>query len=190
MPTENSATRNGLYLPPFAYMFWLLAVLMLWLSLSSFFDSIVVFTYATAPQPGDLKTATFRIIDVSGRTPNFKVRFGGGATAWMSFPDRLGGNPKGGLETMQISDYARAQLKGCMATAKVKSVLGAYGTTTQVWDLECAQARIHYGPEVTAREIRQHPRLDLVVDLIFDAFFLVGACVMAIVARKFSERFP
>lgn len=106
----------------------------------------------------------------------------------MSFPDRLGGNPKGGLKMMQLTDYAREQLKGCMATAKIRSVFGAYGRTIHVWDLECPQAHIHYGPEVTASEIRRHPRLDFVADLIFDAFFLVGACVMAVIAWKFGKR--
>jgi hypothetical protein len=171
-------------------MCWLLAILFLWLSLSSCFDSIVVFTCATVQKPSDLKTATFRIIDTSRHTPNFKVRFGDGATAWMSFPDRLGGNPKGGLEMTQITDYAREQLKGCVATGKIRSVLSAYGRSIQVWDLECTLAHIHYGPEATTSEIRTHPLFDLVFNLIFGAFFLVGACGMTMLARKFDKRLP
>jgi hypothetical protein len=188
LPAAKSGTREDLYLPPFAYFFWFLAALMLWLSLSSAFDSIVVFNYATVQQPDDLETVTFTIIDVSSHTPNFKVRFGNGATAWMSFPDRLGGNPKGGLEMTHITDHGREQLKGCLATAKVRSVLSAYGKRMHVWDLECPRAHIHYGPEVTSSEIRGHPRFDLMLDLVFDAFFLVGACAMAMIARKFGER--
>ena len=72
LPAAKSGTREDLYLPPFAYFFWFLAVLMIWLSLSAAFDSLVVFTYATLKQPDDLETATFRIIDVSSRTPNSK----------------------------------------------------------------------------------------------------------------------
>lgn len=188
MPTENSRTPNDLYLPPVANIFWLLAVLMLWLSLSSCFDSIVVFTYATVQLPSDLNTATFRIIDVSRRTPNFKVRFSDGATSWMSFPDRLGGNPKGGLEMTQITDDAREQLKGCMAKAKIRSVLSSFGRRTQVWDLECPQAHIHYGPEVAASEITQNPLFDLIFKLLFAVFFLVIAYCLAMVARMFSKK--
>lgn len=191
MPTANSETRSDLYLPlspPLARVLWLLAALMLWLSLSSCFDSIVVFNYATVRQPDDLRTATVRITDVSSRTPNFKVRFGDGETAWLSFPDLLGGDPKGGLKMPQITDYAREQLKGCMATAKIRSVLSAYGRINQVWDLDCPQAHIHYGPEVAASEIRQHPKFDLVFNLMFAALFLFGAYVMAVIARKLAEK--
>jgi hypothetical protein len=191
MPTANPKTRSDLYLPlspPLACMFWLLAALMLWLSLSSCFDSIVVFNYATVRQPDDLKTVTFRIIDVSSRTPNFKVRFGDGAIESLSFPDRLGGNPKGGLEMPHISGFAREQLKGCMATAKIRSVPSAYGTRSQVWDLACPQAHVHYGPDVAASEIRKHPRLDLVFNLMFSAFFLFAAFVMALIARKLAAK--
>lgn len=191
MPTANSETRSDLYLPlspPLACIFWLLAALLLWLSLSSCFDSFVVFNYATVRQPDDLKTATFRITEVSSRTPNFKVRFGDGETAWLLFPDLLGGDPKGGLKMPQITEYARQQLKGCMATAKIRSVVSAFGRINQVWDLDCAQAHIHYGPEVAASEIRRHPRFDLGFELIFAAIFLFVACLMAALARKLGEK--
>jgi hypothetical protein len=168
-------------------MFWVLAALFLWLSMSSGFDAIVVFSYATVRQPRDLETAAFKIIDVSRRTPNFKVQFGNGTTARLSFPDRLGGNPKGGLEMRQITDHAREALKGCMATAKIRSVRSAFGRKIQVWDLDCPQAHLHYGPDVAASEIRQRPFLDLVVDLTFDALFLFLAFIMAICARKFGK---
>lgn len=191
MPRVNSETRSDLYLPlspPLARLCWLLAAVLLWLSLSSCFDSIVVFNYATVRQPDDLKTATFRITDVSSRTPNFKVRFGDGETTWLSFPDLLGGDPKGGLKMPQITDSAREQLKGCMATAKIRSVLSSFGRINQVWDLDCPQAHIHYGPEVASSEIRQHPQFDLVFHLIFAALFLFGAYLIAVIARKFGEK--
>lgn len=191
MPTANSEKRSDLYLPlspPLARIFWLLAALLLWLSLSSCFDSIVVFNYATVRQPEDLKTATFRITEVSSRTPNFKVRFDDGNTGWLSFPDLLGGDPKGGLKMPQITDTAIAQLKGCMATAKIRSVLSAFGRINQVWDLNCPQAHIHYGPEVAASEIRQHPQVDLVFQLMFAALFLFVAYLMAVIARKLGKQ--
>ena len=190
MPTAKFETHDDLYLPlspPLAGVFCLLAVLMLWLSLSACFDAIEVFNDATMGQPGDLKTVTFTILDVSRRTPNFKVRFGDGATASLSFPDLRGGNPKGGLEMVQISSYARDQLTSCAATAKIRPVLSAYGMRNQVWDLDCPPAHIHYGPKLAASEITQHPRFDLVFNLIVAVFFLCGAIVMAVIARKLAE---
>jgi hypothetical protein len=188
MPTSTSGTCDDLYLPPFSYMFWVLAALLLWMSLSSCFDSITVFNYATERQPDDLKTVTFKLIDVHRRTPNFKVRFYDGTTAWLSFPDQLGGNPKGGLEMRQIADYASDELKGCIATAQIRSVLSAYGRRGQVWDLQCPRAHIHYGPDVAASEIRQRPLFDLMVNLIFGALFLFFAFLMALIARRFGTR--
>jgi hypothetical protein len=188
LPTVTSGTRDDLYLPAFSYIFWGLAALLLWLSLSSCFDSVIVFNYAAERQPRDLKTVTLKIIDVSRRTPNFKVQFDDGTTAWLSFPDRLGGNPKSGLEMKQITDYASGKLKGCMATAKIRSALSAFGRRWQIWDLECPQAHLHYGPDAAASEIRQHPLFDLVVVLMFDALFLFFAFFMAVFARRFGKR--
>lgn len=156
--------------------------------LSSCFDSVVVFNYSTLRQPDDLKTTTFRITDVASRTPNFKVQFGNGETASLSFPDLLGNNPKGGLNMPQITDRARQQLRGCMATAKIKSVLSSFGRVTQVWDLDCAQAHIHYGPEVAASQITQHPQFDLVSNLALATPLLFGACLMAVVARTLGKK--
>lgn len=191
MPAAHTEARNAPHLPlssPIAWMCMLVAALMLWLSLSSCFDAIVVFDYATARQPGELKTVIFRIVEVSSRTPNFKVRFGNGATARLSFPDLLGGNPKGGLKMPQLTDHARELLKDCMATAQIKSVPSAFGRRDQVWDLACPQAHLHYGPEVVASEIRQHPRFDLAFSLVFSGLFLLGAFLMALLVRKFSEK--
>ncbi|WP_426110348.1 hypothetical protein [Massilia sp. PWRC2] len=190
MPAANLAPRADLYLPlspPLARVFWLLAALVLWLSLSACCDAILVFNDATTGQPGDLKTVTFTIVEVARRTPNFKVRLSDGATASLSFPDRRGGNPKGGLEMVQISSDAREQLTGCVATAKIRSVFSAYGRRNQVWDLDCPQAHLHYGPAVAASAIRAHPRVDLVVNLLFAVFFLCSAAVLAVFARKLAQ---
>lgn len=174
--------------PPLARVFWVLAALMLWLSLSMCFDAVVVFGYATVPAPADLAATAIRILEVSSRTPNFKVQFGNGATGWLSFPDRLGGNPKGGLKMSQITDAARKQLTGCLANVKVRSVPSSTGRTGQVWDLACPQAHLHYGPEVAASEVRQHPRLDLAFSLVFGAVFLCGAFALALVARTMGKQ--
>lgn len=193
MPAAKSENRGELDSPLaalgplIARMFWLLGALMLWLSLSSCFDALIVYNYATVRQPGDLKTATIRIIEVSSRTPNFKVRFDDGEIAWLSFPDLLGADPKGGFKMPQISEDAKEQLKGCTATAKIRTVFSAYGRIRQVWDLSCPQARIHYGPEEAASEIRQHPRSDLAWELLFAAVFLCLAYLLAVVARKLAE---
>ena len=173
MPTTSLKTQGDQYLPlspPIARICWFLSVLLLWIALGSYFDSVVVFNYSTVRQPDNLKTATFKITEISTRTPNFKVRFSDGETAWLSFPDLLGGNPKGGLKMPQITDDARQQLKGCMATAKIRSVLSAFGRRIQVWDLDCPQAHIHYGPEVAASQITQNPRFDLVFHLMLPRF--------------------
>jgi hypothetical protein len=191
MPVANSKSGNELFLPispPLACMFWVLAALFLWMSLGSYFDSITVYKYATGPEPSDLKTATFQILQASSRTPNFKIRFDDGTTEWLSFPDRLGGNPKGGLQMPQISDYARTHLRGCMATAKIRSVLGAFGRRDQAWELDCPQAHIHYGPEVTSSEIRKHPLYELVFNVVFATFFLFVAFYMALAARALGKK--
>lgn len=187
----NAAPPQDLYRPvspPLAKLFWGLAALSLWLSLSSYFDSIVVFAYATAPEPKDLKTVTVRILEVHSRTPNFRVRFDDGTSGWLSFPDRLGGNPKGGLEMAQISDYAGTLLRGCQATARVRSVLSSFGRRNQAWELDCPQAHVHYGPEVTSSEVRKHPLADLVFSVIFATFFLFGAGSLTLIARQFGKK--
>lgn len=191
MPTTNLKTQGDQYLPlspPLARICWFLSALMLWMSVGSGFDSVVVFNYSTIRQPDDLKTATFRITEISSRTPNFKVRFGDGDTAWLSFPDLLGDNPKGGLNMPQITDDARHQLEGCMATAKIRSVLSAFGRRMQVWDLDCPQAHIHYGPEVAASQITRHPRSDLVFHLMLAALALFAAYGMAVVAHALGKK--
>lgn len=191
MPTANLEDRSARYLPlslPIALMCGVVGALMLLLSLSTCFDAIVVFNYATVPTPGDLTTATFRIMHVASRTPNFNVRFGDGTTASLSFPDRLGGNPKGGFKMPQITAGAIEQLTGCMATAKIRSVLSAFGRRNQVWELECPQAHIYYSPEVAASEIRQHPQFDLVFSLMFAAVFLIGAFLLAMAAITLGKK--
>jgi hypothetical protein len=180
--------RPSASLLPIACMFWLIAALMLWLSMSAGFDSILVYKYATGPQPDDLKPATFRITAVSRRTPNFKVRFANGETAWMSFPDLLGGDPKGGYTMPQITEAAREQFTGCMATAQIRTVLSAFGRINQVWDLDCPQAHLHFGPEVTASEIRRQPWVNLLFQLVFAGFFLAGAVVMGGIARQLGRK--
>lgn len=168
-------------------MCWLLSALLLWLSLSSCFDSIVVFSYATVQQPDDLKAPHSRS---STLPPVRPILESGSATArshGYCFPIAYC-NPKGRLKMTQLTDYAREQLKGCMATAKIRSVPSAFGRINQIWDLECPQTRIHYGPEAAASQITQNPRFDLVFNLIFDAFFLFGAYLLAAIALTLGKR--
>ena len=191
MPTTNLKTQGDQYLPlspPLARIFWFLSALLLWLFLSSCFDSVVVFNYSTVREPADLKTTTFKITEVRDRTPNFKVRFGDGETTWLSFPDLLGGDPKGGLKMPQITDDARQQLKGCMATAKIRAVLSSFGRVNQVWDLDCPQAHIHYGPEVAASQITQHPKFDLAFNLLMATLLLCGASLTGVVAHALGKK--
>jgi hypothetical protein len=173
---------------PLAGICWFLAAILLWLFLSSCFDSVVVFKYATVREPEDLKTATVRITEVRSRTPNFKVQLDDGEAVWLSFPDLLGGDPKGGLKMPQITDYARQQLTGCTATAKIRSVLSSFGRVNQVWDLDCPQAHIHYGPEVAASQINQHPKFDLVSNLLTATLLLFGAYLGGVVAHTLGKK--
>jgi hypothetical protein len=108
---------------------------------------------------------------MSQRTPNFQVEFVDGATAYLSFPDRLSFNPKAGLRTPQITDATERQLSGCQATAKIDSVPGAFGRRRQVWELDCPQWHLHYGPDVAVSEIRGQPVVDLLV-----GHFRVASC--------------
>lgn len=185
----NSELQNKqtfVHSAPLAWIFWFLTALLLWMSLGSYFDANVIFRNARAPNRNELKMLTFRIVQVSSHTPNFKVKFSDGTTAYLGFPDRLGLNPKGGLAMPQITDSDRRQLNGCLATAKVKSVLGSSGRQDQVWDLDCPQAHIHDGPQAASSQISKNPVSDLIVDLILSTVLLFASYLCLVLARAFG----
>lgn len=182
-----AADRNLPLLRWVAGLVWLLAAALLWLSLGSYYDSAVLFRERINPRPQDLQAVTFKILKVSQRTPNFKVEFVDGTTAYLSFPDRLSFNPKAGLRTPQITDATERQLFGCPATAKIDSVPGAFGRRRQVWELDCPQWHLHYGPDVAASEIRGQTVADLLFNLFLSSVLLVTSVLCGLAAYSLSR---
>lgn len=174
--------------PPLAKFFWVFAAFIFWLWLGICFDAIVVFRNSTPPPMRDLETVSVKILHVSQRTPNFKVQCGDGTTGYLSFPDRLGLDPKGGLTMRQITDDHVKWLQGCDATVKVKTVPSAFGRRKEVWDLSCPRTHLHFGPAVAGSQVSAHPRFDLVSDLVFSLLLLFGALCAAVIARTLGRK--
>jgi len=131
----------------------------------TFYVAIVNFHNRATPKVDELETLSFKILQVSNRTPNFKVELSDGTRSYISFPDFMWLNGKGGLKFQQITDADREMLVGCLATAKVNFVSWYVVNHMQIWDLECPSKNIHYGPEVAGSGIASEPLADLAAGL-------------------------
>ena len=154
-------------------LLWLLAILMLCLSLWSYWDSMAIYKNRFLPRPENLDSVTFRILNASARTPNFKVRFNNGTEQYLSFPDFLGLNPKSGLEFQNISNADEKRLVGCLATARINSIPLQLYDRKQIWSLDCPQAGIHYGPDITGSHVRETPTVHLILNVFSASFLLI-----------------
>lgn len=154
-------------------LFWVIPALAFWLSLIGYWDSLSIYQNRFLPRQESLETVTFKILQASPCTSNFKVQFNDGSTQYLSFPNFERSNPKGGLCFKQVTYSDAKRLLGCTATAKINSVPWALFDTKQIWDLDCPAAGIHYGPDIAGSHVRENPLFKLTINLLFNSMMLV-----------------
>lgn len=155
-------------------LIWLIAALVLWVSLSGYWDALLIYRNRHLPRPDSLETVTFKIVHASTSTPNFQVQFSDGTTQYLSFPNFLGWNPKAGLnfdEVVKISDAKL--LSGCSATAKINAIPWTFFKNEQIWELSCPEKGISYGPDTAGWHVMQNPISLLIKNLILSSVALI-----------------
>lgn len=155
-------------------LLWLIAALMLWVSVSGYWDTLIIYRNRYLPRADNLETVNFKIIHASTRTPNFQVQFNDGTTQYLSFPNFLGFNGKAGLnfdEVVKISDANL--LSGCSATAKINSVQWTFFDSKQIWELNCPGKGISYGPDTAEWHVTRNSSFHLINNLFLSSMMLI-----------------